>query len=149
MKNVKCPAILRSCLFEIWEDVDSDGPYAVIREVIDSLKCPEEGSAEGEVLYDTLYRYLVLFGIPPEFEDEDYDMPWRHNRVWNCVVDCLRGASSRASNRRKIKTTCEFEYRRDSAIWNFKNGNHERISRYHYDVCHNYHFNVITVLVND
>ena len=103
-----------------------ESPYAVIREVIDSLNSPDDG----EVLYDTLYRYLVLFGIPPEFDDDDYDMPWRNNRVWNCVVDSLRGASSKSSNRRKTKPTCDFEYRRDSALWNFKNGNHAIITRY-------------------
>ena len=129
MRDVKCPANLRSSLGLIWKDTDVDSPYAVIREVMDSLSSPE-GEDEGEVLYDTLYRYLVLFGIPPEFDDEDYAMPWRNNRVWNCVVGCLRGISSKSSNRRKIKPTCDFEYRKDSALWNFQYGNHAMITRY-------------------
>ena len=133
MKDVKCPSCLRNNLSDIWEELNPDSPYAVIREVIASLSSSEEGKDDGEVLYDTIYRYLVLFGTPTEFDTEGYDMPWRQNRVWNCLIDCLYGDSgrlpSKAHHRRKLKSTCEFEFRRDSALWNFSYGNHAVIIR--------------------
>jgi hypothetical protein len=151
LKDVYCPTHLKVNLRLIWE-AEEDGPYGVIREVIESLADPDEdeqlnggtnrGSSPGDVLYDTLYRYLVLFGIPTEFCDVGYDMPWRHNRVWNCLMECLRGEitpdrGGRGGRPRRTGRagdgggldTCVAEYIRDMEVWNFTSGSHSVMRR--------------------
>ena len=64
MKNVHCPAYLASKLAELWHTEDAASPYLVIREVIVSILPLDEQMTKnsGDVLFDTLYRYMVLVG---------------------------------------------------------------------------------------
>ena len=66
--------------------------YSVIQSLITSdLWEDENGNIEGEIdetLYDTLYRFLVLFGIPEEkFQFKD------GSKVWNAISSCLEVAN--------------------------------------------------------
>ena len=63
-----CPAYLASKLAVLWHTEDVASLYLVMREVIVSILPPDaSGSAQvtvdsGSVLFDTLYRYMVLVG---------------------------------------------------------------------------------------
>ena len=89
LEEVRCPVALKRKLKNIWENQSSNG-YDVIRSVIlADVYEDEDGNIEGEpdeVLYDTLYRYLVLFGIP----DKNYQYK-EGARVWRAITSCLIG----------------------------------------------------------
>jgi len=89
LEAVTCPVALKRKLKSIWENQSSNG-YDVIRSVIlADVYEDEDGNVEGEpdeVLYDTLYRYLVLFGIP------DKKSQYKEGaRVWRAITSCLIG----------------------------------------------------------
>jgi serine/threonine protein kinase len=70
LAEVFCPPILKNELRKIWENEEEE-QYSVIRSVVlgDVYKDEDGHIIEGEpdeVLYDTLYRFLVLFGLPDE-----------------------------------------------------------------------------------
>lgn len=70
LSEVSCPSNLKNELRKIWEN-DEEKLYSVIRSVIlaDVYKDEDGHIIEGEpdeVLYDTLYKFLVLFGVPDE-----------------------------------------------------------------------------------
>ena len=80
LANVTCPSSLKGKLQGIWEDEASED-YSVIRSVIlaDVYKDEAGSVIEGEpdgTLYDTFYRYLVLFGIP-KYKAKANDRVWR------------------------------------------------------------------------
>ena len=114
LRDVRCPEYLLRRLRGIWEHPEADAevnPYAVICEVIHSL---ETGDADEDdlsnpqrVLYDTFYRYFVLFGCPAEASEASepavgagaggavettagVSILWgSSNPVWNAVRDSL------------------------------------------------------------
>ena len=71
MKDVVCPPLFRKKLKAVWEN-DRCHHYKIIRNVIlsevhtDAAGNITEGEPD-ETLYDTFYRFLVLFGIPERF----------------------------------------------------------------------------------
>ena len=70
LEEVTCPFNLKKELRRIWEN-EEESQYSVVRSIIlaDVYKDEHGETLEGvadETLYDTLYRYLVLFGIPDE-----------------------------------------------------------------------------------
>lgn len=80
--TIVCPTYLKRRLHETWESKDAKyNPFTVIKEVIDSLEPetnPKENASKdicsaGDVLYDTLYRYMVLFYQPSSFVDAYFD----------------------------------------------------------------------------
>jgi len=93
LEDVICPPSLKRKLKRIWEHCSSKG-YKVVRSVIFSdVYEDEEGNLEGErdeVLYDTLYRFLVLFGIPKN--------KFHHKiggKVWKAISLCLENGEKR------------------------------------------------------
>ena len=89
LEDVTCPVALKRKLKTIWEYNSSKG-YDVIKSVIlADVYEDEDGMTEGEpdeTLYDTLYRYLVLFGIP------DKRSQFKEGaRVWRAITSCLLG----------------------------------------------------------
>lgn len=64
LDEVRCPVALKNRLRTCWESTKYK-QYAVIKEVMDSLEPIEDESeadgVAGDILYDTLYRYCVLF----------------------------------------------------------------------------------------
>ena len=87
LERVTCPNNLKKKLQRIWED-NKAGGYEVIRGVIlGDVYEDKDGNLEGEpdnTLYDTFYRFMVLFGIPAETIELK-----RGNRVWKAVKLCL------------------------------------------------------------
>ncbi len=88
LKSVKCPSNLEKRLRNIWEN-KNDGNYTVIRSVILSdVEEDEDGNVVSgepdERVYHTLYRFLVLFGIP--------DLKFKRKRgpkVWVAIQQLL------------------------------------------------------------
>jgi len=88
LENVVCPPNFKKKLKRIWEHRSSKG-YEIIRSVIFSdIHEDENGNIEGcpdEVLYDSFYRFIVLFGFPKEkFENKI------GGRVWHAMFASLQ-----------------------------------------------------------
>ena len=130
LSDVTCPPQLKKRLQEIWENEDEAG-YSVVRSVIlaDVYKDEEGHILEGEpddTLYDTLYKFLVLFGIQtvsPAFES---------SKVWVAVKESLennaKGNGSRNS-RKKTRNGDIVRYRKDCRKYSLSHGNNRCISR--------------------
>jgi serine/threonine protein kinase len=99
LASVTCPPGLRTKLQRIWERENSRG-YSVIRSVINADVCKDddgmviEGVADG-TLYDTLYRFLVLFGIP----EKKYKMK-EQSKVWKAISSLQQTKNTKKMNRK-------------------------------------------------
>jgi serine/threonine protein kinase len=85
LNDVRCPANFRKALGALWEDENASG-YTLIRTCIfDVVFKDDEGMYEGEpdiTLHNTLYKYLVLFGIPEhKFQRKEF------GKVWKAICD--------------------------------------------------------------
>ena len=124
MEEVVCPPMLKKKLRSIWEN-DNVETYSVIRSVIlsDVYKDERGHILEGEpdaTLYDTLYRFLVLFGIP----DVKFDQR-RCPLVWKAITEALE---TKCSRRRKQGTDIA-QYERDCEKYSVLYGNNYHIAR--------------------
>ena len=118
LAEVCCPAELRRELAKLWEKK----PSSSSEDYFEPLRCVirADGDDSG-VLYHTLYRYLVLFGLP-DASDMDEDERAAGAKVWNAVDKCLGGydAAAEASRptRRGKKCAAEFaEHRQRFSLW--------------------------------
>lgn len=137
LKEVRCPKYLLTRLQKIWMTQDESSPYFLIRECIESIQAAEaeeeqEESSEGgttgdedtvgtssglNVLYDTLYRYLVLFGAPVDCGTAYIDNP-----VWSLLMECLELAPSGKRKAVKARTECVAQFHRDYETWSIETG---------------------------
>ncbi len=128
LEKVTCPPVLKERLRILWECEDEE-QYSVIRGVIlSNVDKDEEGHIlEGEpneVLYDTLYRFLVLFGLP------DLPPSLRGSKVWNAVKQCLEGPQAPRNRGRKGKKICDVDqYILDCRKYSIDHGNDKYIKR--------------------
>eukprot|EP00977_Amphora_coffeiformis_P006730 scaffold1484_cov173-Amphora_coffeaeformis.AAC.8 len=125
VEEVRCPPVLKKKLKLIWENKKA-GDFSVIRSVIraDVYEDNNGNIIEGEpdeTLYDTLYRYLVLFGIPGKYVDGKNTSP-----VWKAISASL---SAKASNcgRRRVQGTDVLRYESDCRKYSMRHGNNELI----------------------
>lgn len=110
-------------------------------------------STEGEpedVLLDTLYRYMVLFGLNTEFSmDEAPRSAYCDSPVWKVLFDALdlRGVHMRLADKElgkvpkfptkaakkapgnTAKAECAAQYLRDVQLWSVVIGNHPTMMR--------------------
>lgn len=119
MEDVKCPPHLKARLRKIWED-ESIGGYSVIRTVIsDDLH---------GTMYDTLYRFLVLFGIP-QVKFQLKTCP----KVWTAISESLEPSNStkciRGRGARKNVNSDVTQYNRDCKKFSIRTGNNKYIAR--------------------
>ena len=134
LEDVLCPPNLKEHLQNIWENEKNSG-YSVIRSVIfDGVDVDDYGNLEGDpdnTLYDTLYRYLVLFGIPKQkFQEKNGRL------VWNAISDALQGTTSNGkkvpvskySARKKAKTDIT-TFKRDCKKYSIRTGTNIYIAR--------------------
>ena len=104
--NVVCPKSLRDRLRAIWTKKKS---YDVICSVI-----IDSNGNEDRTLYDTLYRFLVLFGIP-----EHQFGPKESGDVWRAIKSILTP---------KRKSKCSKHYSRDREKYSLSKGTDKRIA---------------------
>jgi serine/threonine protein kinase len=128
MEEVTCPSNLRKRLCKIWE-CEFEEEFSVIRGVIlaDVHKDEEGHILEGEpneVLYDTFYRCLVLFGLP------ELTTKLRNSKVWLAVRECLQGPQNAKGKTSKGKKTNDIsQYTRDCRKYSIEHGNNKYIAR--------------------
>lgn len=131
LETVECPPNLKKRLRMIWENEAIDG-YETIRSVILSDVSKDEAGniidgEPDETFYHTLYRYLVLFGIPQEkFGWKKYPL------VWDAITECLEGATVSGKGRRgnrRSKGLDEGQFRRDQRKFSLQSGNDRHIAR--------------------
>merc|ERR1712238_99953 len=113
LEDVFCPQNLREKLRKIWRQKS----HNVIRSVM--FDNDENGSeVEDQTLYNTIYRYLVLFGIPRKQFDSK-----KHGKVWyaiNSTLLCPKGS------RRKCPDTDVFN--KDRKDYSLADGSDKRIA---------------------
>ena len=139
MKDVHCPSVLLGHLKKLWEG-SRYNQYGVINEVIKSLDTPDDQYSGGikNVLYDTFYRYLVLFdmdasGLSSNEKDTSSDMDCAYsvdNPVWRCAVDCLGLDSSNIKGYlTKAKRECIQQFENDRSEWSIHFGTNAVMKR--------------------
>lgn len=134
LEDVKCPIGLKRKLQRVWESEDSAG-YSVVQSVILADVCKDEdgeviAGEPDEVLYDTLYRFLVLFGVP----EVKYKVK-EHGRVWKAISSSLEGegtgkrrAYGRSGNSNK-KAPDAVQFERDQGRYSLRHGKNDFIAR--------------------
>lgn len=133
LEEVKCPENLKKELVSIWEN-EEESDYSVIRSLIlsDVFKDEEGHIIEGEpdeTLYDTLYRFIVLFGIP------DLPKSFSGSKVWAALKKTLTGTSAkgkgskRTYGSKKNQRNDVNKYNRDRRKYSLLRGNNKYISR--------------------
>jgi serine/threonine protein kinase len=130
MEGVVCPPGLKKRLRHIWEEEGVEG-YEVIRSVIlADVELDEAGHIiEGEpdeTAYDTLYRALVLFGVPNEhFRRKE------RPKVWDAIVQTLLCSPNDAAGkgRRRKMAPDASRYISDCRKFSIRTGNNKSIAR--------------------
>ena len=152
MSDIVCPAGLRKRLAALWMTTDPSSPYFLIGEVIRSVEIDYsmcEDAIDG-TLFDTLYRYIVLFGLPV-VKDASNVMSQRamfneDNPVWMAITDELGFLSNgerimnrnglgyprrRVCSSRSLKSENSIiQFEKDCNTWSLKSGSHPVILRY-------------------
>jgi len=129
MEQVKCPSKLKRKLQELWE-CGVDNEFSIIQaHVLHNVDKDETGHIlEGEpdeVFYHTLYRFLVLFGLP-----SDVSQCIRSSRVWSAVLENLEGSCSVNHKAGKAKRKNDStQYIRDCRKYSIDYGTNEYIAR--------------------
>ena len=126
MEDIICPPMLKRKLRNIWEN-ENRTKYSVIRSVIltDVYKDERGHIVEGEpdeTLYDTLYRFLVLFGLPEE-KFEQRKCP----AVWKAISDALE--CKRSGGRRPKQGTDIAQFDKDRQKYSIHYGTNVYIAR--------------------
>jgi len=154
LEQVRCPVYIAKRLSGIWESKQNDSPYKVIADVLDTLACDSALSdaryyGRCAVFCDTLYRYLVLFGIPEEEDTADNDGEWSNNPVWNELMSTLRACEHNDStaadtgakkqhqqgrkrigkDEREVRQKCTKQFFDDRASWSLEYGTNQDIAR--------------------
>jgi hypothetical protein len=129
LEEVACPCNLKRELQRIWEN-EEETQYSVVRSIVlaDVYKDEDGHVIEGEAdetLYDTLYRYLVLFGIP------DDSSTLNNSKVMAAVKTTLLSEGRQKKGRgRNRKHLCDAkQYITDSSKFSITHGNNEYIKR--------------------
>jgi serine/threonine protein kinase len=132
LDEVKCPTNFKKRLRNIWES-DEEVGYNVVSSLIhDGVVKDEAGHViEGEpdeTLYDTLYRFLVLFGVPAvQFQQK------KCPKVWKAISDSFGHNSIQMKptgrpSRRKVGSDF-IQFKRDSKKFSILNGTNKSIAR--------------------
>ena len=129
LEKVKCPPGFKKRLRQIWENENEKG-YDIIRSVIltDVYKDDAGNVIDGEpdeTLYDTLYRFLVLFGIP-DVQFESKQCP----RVWKAIHESFLQPSTQKSGKPARGNQSDASaYRRHCNRFSLRQGSDEYIAR--------------------
>lgn len=133
LADVYCPPYLLHQLRQVWSPKDVEDQYYVIQEVVNTCRLDAEDEVhaegyDGAILCHTLYRYLVIFGAPEEWEAASLALDVCQQALG--LPD--NAASSRRMRRTKRACTkesesrmaCQSQFQADHAIWGWKTGSH-------------------------
>lgn len=162
LKDVHCPAYLATLLRDIWLTEDINSPFYLIHQVVitldvsdgagfdnaDASFAPEEPE---NVLLDTLYRYMVLFGLGDAFAgDNAARSVYADSPVWQALFDALdlkrlhariadkeleraprlnANGKSRSFKGNSAKDDCALTYQKHAQLWSMHIGNHGTMTR--------------------
>lgn len=161
LKDVHCPAYLATVLRDIWLTEDVTSPFYLIHQVVITLDVSDGSSfdnadasfAEVEpenVLLDTLYRYMVLFGLGDAFTGEAAARSvYADSPVWQALYDALdlkrlharvldneldraprfNANNNRRGNRHSGREECAEAFQKDAQLWSMRIGNHPTMRR--------------------
>ncbi len=126
MVDVRCPLELRNALANVYSENDE---YGVIVDVILSQNEPEpdeaaEDSEDDDTLFDTLYRMLVLLGMPSK--QECRNAYGEENLVWKVVTSILL---PERRSRKQRKTVNMKQYSFHCKQWSITAGYEAPIAR--------------------
>jgi serine/threonine protein kinase len=129
MKKVVCPPNLKKKLKLVWENDKVDGFKVIQTCILSDVYKDEAGHiVEGdpdETLYNTFYRFLVLFDTPEEFQQVD------HPLIWKVVDEALKGRfvskNGRVTERKQGTDIAQYE--RDQQKFSIRCGSNKHISR--------------------
>lgn len=129
LQDVVCPFNLKRKLRRLWED-ENVMQFSVVRSVIlQDVFLDDDGNVvdgkPDETLYDTLYRYLVLFGIPESITNP------HGAKVFLAIKEALVGVTTTGkSNRVKKKESSDsLRFSRDRKKYSLLHGNNKYIAR--------------------
>jgi serine/threonine protein kinase len=132
LRDVTCPPLLLGKLKKLWRTSNNTSQFRVIAEVIESLDPDGADSTVNvlNVLYDTFYRYLVMFDLDlsslsaaADDSTGDLDCPYPpSNAVLCAVIDCLGLDSSSTRRLTKLQHECIQQFTRDRAEWSLQHG---------------------------
>ena len=112
LAEVTCPSNLKNKLRQLWED-EKVSEYSAIRSVVlaDVYKDSDGHIVEGspdETLYDTFYRFLVLFGLPRD------PSRFQGSKVWHAVKEALEEHSGPACSPKPTQRTLRARRNKES-----------------------------------
>ena len=129
LEEITCPSNLKKELRRIWEN-EEEAQYSVVRSIIlaDVFKDEDGHIIEGDAddtLYDTFYRYLVLFGIP------DDSSALLNSKVMAAVKTTLLSEGRQKKGRGRIrKNLCDAKkFTSDCKKFSLSHGRNKYISR--------------------
>jgi len=138
LKSVLCPVYLKGKLQKLWRTDKSESQYNVIAEVIDSL----DGDDCTDVLYDTFYRYMVMFDLDisaitrdNDVEDSECDPSMEspyppNNGVLCAAIDSLGLDEGRMTGpRSRLRRECIHKFQQDRAAWSLRRGTSDVMQR--------------------
>ena len=129
LEEVTCPSNLKKELRRIWEN-EEETQYSVVRSIVlaDVYKDEDGHVIEGEAdetLYDTLYKFLVLFGIP------DDSSALLNSKVMAAVKTTLlsEGRQKKGRGRTRKNLDDAKKFTSDRCKFSLSHGNNQFISR--------------------
>lgn len=132
LEEVVCPPNLMAELRKLWED-EEDSDYSVVRSLVLSgvFKDDDGHILDGEpdeVLYNTLYKFLVLFGLPGPSDQRVLDSKVMAAIKKTLVPETSRNKKVRNGNGRKARSDFQ-KFNRDRKNYSLSHGNNWYISR--------------------
>ncbi|DAZ95524.1 TPA: hypothetical protein N0F65_001863 [Lagenidium giganteum] len=118
LADVRCPKFLLRDLKAMWKSSKKASEFLVIKKVIQD--------DPDDVLVHTLYRYLVLLGLPDQ-PDED----GRGARVWFTILNHLRPGedSGRRGGRRGGEVSPQLQFSQDRDLFSLERGTNAVIAK--------------------
>ena len=134
LEEVVCPLNLKKRLRAIWENESVNGYDAIRSVVLSDVYKDEAGNiVEGEpdeILYDTLYRFLVLFGIPDRFEHKKCPLVWK--AIAETLQEDIALPSTKSNQRKRKKRNDVAAYHKDCRQYSILEGSHPLIAQARY-----------------
>jgi len=133
LADVYCPPYLLHQLRQVWSPKDTEDQYYVIQEVVNTCRLDEDDEVhaegyDGAILCHTLYRYLVIFGPPEDWEADSLALEVCQQALGlpeNTAFPRRMRRTKRAGTKESdARLECQNQFQADHAIWSWKTGTH-------------------------